>query len=85
VLKRFLAHAAQIVGGKPISTRRVAMRAGHIIDELVTAMLACASIAAVFRDGITFLLANARRANPKRDPRRDDSGAAWLSSEPVPK
>lgn len=67
VLKRFLAHAAQIVGGKPISTRRVAMCAGHIIDELVTALLACASIAAVFRDGIAFLLANARRANPKRD------------------
>ena len=67
VLKRFLAHAAQIVGGKPISTRRVAMCAGHIIDELVAALLACASIATVFRDGITFLLANARRANPKRD------------------
>lgn len=67
VLKRFLAHAAQIVGGKPISTRRVAMCAGHIIDDLVAALLACASIASVFRDGITFLLANARRANPKRD------------------
>ena len=67
VLKRFLAHAAQIVGGKQISTRRVAMCAGHIIDELVAAMLACATIAAVFRDGIMFLLANARRANPKRD------------------
>lgn len=67
VLKRFLAHAAQLVGGKPISTRRVAMCAGHIIDELVAALLACASIAAVFRDGIAFLLANARRANPKRD------------------
>jgi len=67
VLKRFLAHAAQIVGGKPISTRRVAMCAGHIIDELVAALLTCASIAEVFRDGVAFLLANARRANPKRD------------------
>lgn len=67
VLKRFLAHASQLVGGKPISTRRVAMCAGHIIDELVTALLACASIATAFRDGIAFLLANARRANPKRD------------------
>ncbi len=67
VLKRFLAHAAQLIGGKPISTRRVAMCAGHIIDELVATLLASASIAAVFRDGIAFLLANARRANPKRD------------------
>jgi hypothetical protein len=67
VLKRFLAHAAQLVGGKPISTRRVAMCAGHIIDELVTALLACVSIAAVLRDGLAFLRANARRSNPKRD------------------
>ena len=67
VLKRFLAHAAQLIGGKPISTRRVAMCAGHIIDELVAALLTCASIADVFRDGIAFLLVNARRANPKRD------------------
>jgi hypothetical protein len=63
VLKRFLAHAAQLVGGKPISTRRVAMCAGHVIDELVATLLACASIAAAFRDGMAFLLANARRAN----------------------
>jgi hypothetical protein len=67
VLKRFLAHAAQLVGGKPISTRRVAMCAGHIIDEIVTALLACVSIAAAFRDGIAFLLANARRSDPRRD------------------
>jgi hypothetical protein len=67
VLKRFLAHAAQFVGGKPISTRRVAMCAGHIIDEIVTALLACVSIADAFRDGMAFLLANARRSNPRRD------------------
>lgn len=67
VLKRFLAHAAQLVGGKPISTRRVAMCAGHIIDNIVAALLACASIATAFLDGLTFLLANARRSNPKRD------------------
>jgi hypothetical protein len=66
-LKRFLAHAAQFVGGKPISTRRVAMCASHIIDEIVTALLACVSIAAAFRDGMAFLLANARRSHPRRD------------------
>jgi len=67
VLKRFLAHAAQLVGGKPISTRRVAMCASHIIDEIVAALLACVSIAAAFRDGMAFLLANAQRSNPRRD------------------
>jgi len=67
VLKRFLAHAAQLVAGKPISTRRVAMCAGHIIDEIAAALVACASITAAFHDGMAFLVANARRANPKRD------------------
>ena len=67
VLKRFLSHAAQIIGGKPMSTRRVAMCSRHIIDEIALALLACVSIAAAFSDGIAFLLANAGRANPKRD------------------
>lgn len=67
VLKRFLAHAAQLVGGKPISTRRVAMCSGHVIDDLVASLLACVGVATAFRDGMAFLLANARRANPKRD------------------
>lgn len=31
------------------------------------ALLACVSIASAFLDGMTFLLANARRSNPKRD------------------
>jgi hypothetical protein len=43
------------------------MCAGHIINELVAALLACASIADAFRDGIASLLVNARRANPRRD------------------
>jgi hypothetical protein len=60
-------NAAQLIAGKPISTRRVAMCAGHIISELVATLLACAGIAEVFREGIAFLLANARRANPKRN------------------
>ncbi|MBK5299540.1 MAG: transposase [Vicinamibacteria bacterium] len=40
VLKRFLAHAAQRVGrGTPMSTRRVAMCAHHMLDDLVAALL----------------------------------------------
>jgi Transposase DDE domain len=67
VLKRFLAHAAELVGGRAMSTRRVAMCAAHIIDELAAALVACLSIAATFRHGLAFLLANARRSNPFRD------------------
>jgi len=67
ILKRFLAHAAQLVGGSPISTRRVAMCAGHIIDELCAALLACVSLAAALRDGLAYLVRNARRSNPGRD------------------
>jgi hypothetical protein len=85
VLKRFLAHAAQLVGGKPISTRRVAMCAGHVIDELVAALLACASIAAAFRDGMAFLLANARRANPKRDHKVGRLRSGLVAVGPAPK
>lgn len=69
VLKRFLAHAAELVGGRPISTRRVAMCSGHIIDELSMTLLACVSIATAFRDGMAYLMANARRSNPARDRR----------------
>jgi hypothetical protein len=81
VLKRFLAHAAQLVGGKPISNRRVAMCAGHIIDEMVTALPACVSIAAAFRmrwrscwptHDVRTLVAMARP---------DDSGPVSLSSD----
>lgn len=84
VLKRFLAHAAQLVGGKPISTRRVAMCSGHIIDEIVAALLACVSIASAFRDGMAFLLANARRSNPKRDRKigRLRSGLVVIGTRP---
>ena len=70
VLKRFLAHAAQRVGaGKPMSTRRVAMCAHHVFDEIVTALLVGAGLLAALRRALSYLLANARRANPKRDRR----------------
>jgi hypothetical protein len=62
-----LAHAAQLVGGKPISTRRVEMGASRVIDDIVTALLACLGLAVAFRDGMAFLLAKARRPRPRRD------------------
>ena len=70
VLKRFLAHAAQRVGkGTAMSTRRVAMCAHHILNELVTALLVGVGLLRPLRRGLTYLLANARRANVQRDRR----------------
>ena len=68
VLKRFMAHAAQLLGeGTPISTRRVAMCA-HIIEDIVTALLhAAADLIAQIRGALVYILTNARRAHPKRD------------------
>ena len=69
VLKRFLAHAAQRVGGTAMSTRRVAMCAHHILDALVAAVLLGVGLRGTLRQGLAYLLANARRANPDRDHR----------------
>lgn len=69
VLKRFLAHAAQRVGGTAMSTRRVAMCAHHILDALVAALLLGVGLRRTLRRGLAYLLANARRANPDRDRR----------------
>lgn len=43
------------------------MSAGHLIDELANALLQSVSVAVVFREGMTYLLANARRSNSMRD------------------
>ena len=70
VLKRFLAHAAQRAGsGTAISTRRVAMCAHHLLDDLVAALLIGAGLLRALRRGLLYLLANARRSNPDRDRR----------------
>jgi hypothetical protein len=67
VLKRFLGHAAQLVGGVAMSTRRVAMCSRHVLDELIEALLANLGVLVALRRGLEYLLANAQRANPKRD------------------
>ena len=69
VLKRFLAHAAQLVGGAAISTRRVAMCSRHILDAIVAAILAGAGLLLAFRRGLDYLIANARRADQARERR----------------
>ena len=69
ILKRFLAHAAQRVGGTARSTRRVAMCAHPILDALVAALRLGVGLRGTLRRGLAYLLANARRANPDRDRR----------------
>jgi hypothetical protein len=70
VLKRFLAHAAQRAShGTPVSTRRVAMCAHHILDALVAALLLGVGLLRALRRGLVYLLANARRSHPDRDSR----------------
>lgn len=70
VLKRFLAHAAQRVGGgMAMSTRRVAMCAHRILEQLVTALLIGVGLLRALRRGLVYLLENARRANIQRDRR----------------
>ncbi len=70
ILKRFLAHAAQRVGGgTPISTRRVAMCAHHVLHALVAALLAGAGLLAALRRGLAYLVENAPRANIAREQR----------------
>lgn len=61
------------------------MCAGHITDELVAAMLGLRQHAAVFRDGIMFLLASHDGRTRSGTARWGDSGSAWLSSGPAPK
>ena len=68
ILKRFLAHAAQRVGGgTPMSTRRVAMCAHYILGDLVTALRDGVGLLGSLRRGLAYLLANAQRAHPVRD------------------
>jgi hypothetical protein len=80
-LKRFLAHMTQLLLEVPISTRKVAMCALHVLGDLVEALkrgdvvgLYTALVAA-----ITYLACHARRAHPKRD---RQTGRSQLGLEP---
>jgi len=84
VVKRFLAHAAQRVGaGTPMSTRRVAMCAHHILHALVTALRLGVGLLGALRRGLAYLLANARRAHPDRDRRTGRLRAGLIMAAPA--
>ena len=63
MFKRFLAHAAQRVGGgAPISTRRVAMCAHLLLTDFVAALVRGRGLRTGVQKAMGYLLANARRS-----------------------
>ena len=68
-LKRFLAHMTQLLTEIPMSTRKVAMCAMHVLGDLVDALTRGdgARLYAALEAAITYLACHARRAHPKRD------------------
>jgi Transposase DDE domain len=81
-LKRFLAHMAQLLVEVPMSTRKVAMCATHILGDIVQALQSgdIAELYAALEAAITYLARHAQRAHPERDRR---TGRAQLDLQPL--
>lgn len=82
LLKRLLAHTTQLLKGVDISTRKVAMCAHHVLDEIFTVLASERSrgLSRAFVVALEYLAVNAQRAHPKRDRRK---GRLQLGFEPV--
>lgn len=80
-LKRFLAHMTQLLAEVPMSTRKVAMCAIHVVGNLVEALKQgdLAGLYAALETAIIYLACHAQRAHPKRD---RQTGRAQLGLEP---
>jgi hypothetical protein len=80
-LKRFLAHMTQLLAEVPMSTRKVAMCAIHVLGNLVEALKRgdLAGLYTALETAITYLACHAQRAHPKRD---RQTGRAQLGLEP---
>jgi hypothetical protein len=68
-LKRFLASMPQLLAAVPMSTRKVAMCAVHVLGSIVQALKTgdVAGLYAALEEAITYLACHAQRAHPKRD------------------
>jgi hypothetical protein len=68
-LKRFLAHMTHLLTEVPMSTRKVAMCAMHVLGDLVEALKRAdvAGLYAALEAAITYLARHAQRAHPTRD------------------
>jgi len=79
-LKRFLAHMTQLLVEVPMSTRKVAMCAVHVLGGIVQALKTgdVAGLYAALEAAMTYLACHAQRAHPKRD---RQTGRAQLGLE----
>jgi IS4 transposase len=81
-LKRFLAHMTQLIMQVPMSTRKVAMCATHVLGDVVEA-LKTGNVTRLYRaleTAIRYLACHARRAHPTRD---QQTGRAQLGLDPL--
>jgi len=81
-LKRFLAHMTQLLMEVPMSTRKVAMCAMHVLGDLVEALKRgdLVGLYTALEAAITYLACHAQRAHPERDRQR---GRSQLGLEPL--
>jgi Transposase DDE domain len=81
-LKRFLAHMTQLLAEVPMSTRKVAMCAVHVLGAIVRALQSgdVAGLYAALKEAVTYLACHAQRAHPKRD---RQTGRSQLGLEPL--
>src|SRR5881296_2572114 len=80
-LKRFLAHMTQLLAEVPMSTRKVAMCAVHVLGGIVQALKTgdVARLYDAMEEAIMYLGCHAQRAHPKRD---RQTGRSQLGLEP---
>jgi hypothetical protein len=81
-LKRFLAHMTQLLLEVPMSTRKVAMGAVHVLGRIVQALKTgdVAGLYDAIEAAIMYLACHAQRAHPKRD---RHTGRSQLGLEPL--
>jgi hypothetical protein len=81
-LKRFLAYMTQLLAEVPISTRKVAMCAIHVLGAIIRALQSGdeGGLYTALEEAVTYLARHAQRAHPGRDRR---IGRSQLGLEPL--
>jgi len=82
IIKRFFAHAAQIIYKVETSTRTVAMCISHVLDKVVEAIVLKSSylLRKSCERALSYLANNAKRSHPKRD---REKGRLAIGLEPA--
>jgi Transposase DDE domain len=81
-LKRFLAYMTQLLAKVPMSTRKVAMCAVHVLGAIVRALQSGDKVGlyTALEEAVTYLACHAQRAHPQRD---RHIGRSQLGLEPL--